>query len=304
MQANPTWKAFPLPVVSVGPGSQPVEDETLDYISMPQGMATWRPPVLPEPEELAGHAGAVRVLHQALAALQAAARGEPVAPVPVTGLDEADLALLHQVLGEGEVSARVAAAPVGAGEREGRDLVVVQESVFAGLWRVVRAVDGEGPRDWLEVGAVPEVLRAAARDDGRRQPLPALSALPPAPPEVQNAPLLLAEVIDHAMRWQPGRSTQVINLTLLPVTPLDIGWLDMQLGDGRVQILSRGYGNCRITSTATAMTWRVVYYNSQDTVILNTVEVGALPEVACAAIEDLQDSVERLGEVLAWVERH
>ncbi len=52
------------------------------------------------------------------------------------------------------------------------------------------------------------------------------------------------------------------------------------------------------------MTWRVVYYNSQDTVILNTVEVGALPEVACAAIEDLQDSVERLGEVLAWVERH
>ncbi|MFX6645054.1 hydrogenase expression/formation C-terminal domain-containing protein [Acinetobacter baumannii] len=35
---------------------------------------------------------------------------------------------------------------------------------------------------------------------------------------------------------------------------------------------------------------------------MNTVEVTALPEVAMAAKEDLEDSFERLTEVLAWVE--
>ena len=93
----------------------------------------------------------------------------------------------------------------------------------------------------------------------------------------------------------------MVNLTLLPVTPQDIAWLDHQLGTGRVVILSRGYGNCRITNARALNTWRVVYYNSQDTVILNSVEVCAIPEVACAAREDLEDSAERLAEVLQWV---
>ena len=63
-----------------------------------------------------------------------------------------------------------------------------------------------------------------------------------------------------------------------------------------------GYGNCRITNTRMPNCWRVVYYNSQDVVILNTVEVVELPDVAQAAKEDLDDSHERLTEVLAWVE--
>ena len=37
--------------------------------------------------------------------------------------------------------------------------------------------------------------------------------------------------------------------------------------------------------------------------ILNAVEVCGLPEVACAAPEDLADSAERLVEVLQWVEQ-
>ena len=56
-------------------------------------------------------------------------------------------------------------------------------------------------------------------------------------------------------------------------------------------------------SACATNTWRVVYYNSQDTVILNSVEVCGIPEVACAAREDLEDSAERLTEVLQWVEQ-
>ncbi|HET7863659.1 MAG TPA: hydrogenase expression/formation C-terminal domain-containing protein, partial [Burkholderiaceae bacterium] len=60
--------------------------------------------------------------------------------------------------------------------------------------------------------------------------------------------------------------------------------------------------NCRISNTLRPHCWRAVYYNSQDAVILNTVEVTELPEVAQAAPEDLADSRDRLAEVLAWLE--
>ena len=282
-------KPFPIPVV--GAGSQPAEDDGLNYLQMPQGMSTYRAPPLPEPEELAAHAGATQVLHAMLDALRAWRRGEPVAPVSLAGLAPKDLDLINQVLGEGEVSAQVLS-------EAGEPRVRAQESVFAGVWRVMEPLDDGGMRDTLEVGPVPQVLRDAALEDGRS---PAVPALPSTPPGVLNAVPLLAELAEYRQQWQAGKQAEVVNLTLLPVGPEDIGYLDHCLGTGRVVLLSRGYGNCRVTNTRVPHTWRVVYYNSQDTVILNTVEVSDFPEVACAAAEDLADSEERLVEVLQWI---
>jgi rubredoxin len=62
----------------------------------------------------------------------------------------------------------------------------------------------------------------------------------------------------------------------------------------QAEILSRGYVNCRITSTATRNVWWVQYFNSQETLILNTIEISGVPEVACAAQEDIDDSAQRL----------
>ncbi len=286
-------KPFPIPVVTalVGPGSQS-EDESLDYIHMPQGMSTYQAPLLPEPEELSGHAGAVQALNAVLDAIRVWRSGGDASPIRLAGLPKADLDLIHQVLGEGEVSAQV------IGE-DGNADVQIQESVFAGVWRVLeRQADGS-VRDTIEVGAIPQVLIAAARVDGRSPAIPTV----PVPPTVNNAPALLAELADHRHDWRPGEIARVINLTLLPMSPDDIGYMDHHLGTGRVVILSRGYGNCRITNCRVPHTWRVVYYNSQDAVILNSVEVTELPEVACAAPEDLADSEERLTEVLQWVEQ-
>lgn len=286
-------KPFPIPVIAgFGPGAQ-VEEETLDYLRMPSGMDTFRLPVLPEPEALVGHGRAVEALHRVLGAVQAWLRDEPVAPIELVDLDAADLALINQVMGEGEVSAQVLASP-GDASVPGR--VHVQESVFAGLWRVVYTGDDGQVRDTLEVGPVPAILKAVAREDGALNPAPL-----PVPPGIMNAPAILTELADHRQQWRAGRPAAVVNLTLLPLSPEDIGFMDMQLGTGRVLILSRGYGNCRITNCCVPNTWRVVYFNSQDTVILNSVEVTDMPEVACAAREDLADSAERLEEVLAWV---
>jgi hydrogenase-1 operon protein HyaF len=44
--------------------------------------------------------------------------------------------------------------------------------------------------------------------------------------------------------------------------------------------------------------WWVKFYNSEDALILNTIEIVDVPEVARAAAEDLADSAERLKEIL------
>lgn len=286
-------RPFPIPLVSaMGPGSQ-IEDEELDYLPMPQGMSTYQPPRLPEPDALDGHGAAIAVLDQVLAVLQAAIRGESVAPVDLSGLGAADRQIVNQALGEGEVGAQVA-------DGQGSALVQVQESVFAGVWRVIERLPDGGLQDRIEVGAIPEVLKTCARQDGASGHRPTARL----PEGVMNAPTLLQELHDQRQQWRAGQSAHLVNLSLLPLSPADMACLEEQLGTGRVVILSRGYGNCRISSTRVPNTWRVVYYNSQDAMILNSIEVVDMPEVACAAPEDLVDSEQRLREVMAWVNRN
>ena len=286
-------RPFPIPLVSaMGPGSQ-IEDEELDYLPMPQGMSTYQPPRLPEPDALDGHGAAIAVLDQVLAVLQAAIRGESVAPVDLSGLGAADREIVNQALGEGEVGAQVA-------DGQGSALVQVQESVFAGVWRVIERLPDGGLQDRIEVGAIPEVLKICARQDGASGHRPTARL----PEGVMNAPTLLQELHDQRQQWRAGQSAHLVNLSLLPLSPADMACLEEQLGTGRVVILSRGYGNCRISSTRVPNTWRVVYYNSQDAMILNSIEVVDMPEVACAAPEDLVDSEQRLREVMAWVNRN
>lgn len=285
-------KAFPIPVVALGPGTQ-TEDENLDYLPMPKDMDTYRAPMLPEPEEIAGRAAARGALVRVLALLDQAADGGAGGQVSLLDLPPEDRLLVNQVMGEGEASAIV--------REESSPLEVrIQESVFAGVWRLMTFNGAALVDDVIEVGPVPALLRVVAAEDAEREYRPWLG---PLPPNVQNAPLLVEEVRDQVARWQPGQTSHVINLTLLPVTPEDIGYLDHQLGTGRVLLLSRGYGNCRISNTRLPNCWRVVYYNSMDKVILNTVEVVDMPEVAMAAPEDLRDSHERLQDVVGYLEQ-
>ena len=284
-------KPFPLPVVSFQ-AAQGFEDDTLEVLALPTDMATYSPPQRPEREYLAAHDAACAVLHAVCDALRAAAAGRPAPPIGLAHLNAVDRALVNQVLGEGEVSAQVLP------DANGRGAVQIQESVFAGVWRVVSTAADGRLHDSIEVAAVPAVLQRAASEDAAVGPGP----VAPLPAAMVNVPSLLTELAEHRRHWRAGQPAEVINLSLLPLTAQDIGALDEQLGTGRVLILSRGYGNCRITNTRRANTWRVVYYNGHDKVILNSVEVVGLPEAACAAPEDLADSLERLADVIAWVE--
>ncbi|MDO9227074.1 MAG: hydrogenase expression/formation C-terminal domain-containing protein [Pseudomonadota bacterium] len=274
--------AFPIPVVALGPGSQQ-EDEALDYLPMPHDMHTYRAPILPEPEEVKDRAEARVWLGRLLQAVRDWQARQQTVSLDMSGLGEADRLLIDQVLGEGEVGVQV----VGEG-----GTLTIQESVFAGIWRL-RGRDNEGYpyADRVEVGDVPAAVRI-------RRGLSSPVALP-LNPGVVNAQALLTEIAEQVAR--PSADSHVINLSLLPFTPEDGAWLDQCLGRGQVTFLSRGYGNCRITATGIARVWWVQFFNSQDALILNTLEITDVPEVARAAPEDLADSAERLKEVLEWI---
>lgn len=270
----------------VGPGTQPAEEDggTLEYMEMPKGMHTYSAPMLPEPEETQDIGTALSVLTAIKDAAQAQRIDEAPYVIDITGLDAPNRAFIDQVLCDGEVSI-VAGSSIQA-----------QESVFAGIWRLHHVNEnGALERDVIEVGAFPlgviEVAHVAALEGTRTH----RGALPAG---VSNAPVLVTELDDRLAAYLPGAPAHVINLSLLPLTEQDVAFLDARLGPGSVTILSRGYGNCRITSTGTRNAWWVRYFNSRDAVVLNTIEVVDIPSVACAAREDLADSAQRIGEVL------
>lgn len=271
--------SFPIPVVAgrVGPGTQPEEELPLNMLGVPSDMHTFRPPVIDSEAAPEVYRAALDVLRHVLAGLETLT-GESAQSFRMSMLDlePAVLKEANEMLGQGEVSVLA----------EG---LTAQETMFTGIWRI--RSDG---MDDLEASPFPTALRQLAA--ARRVPAEPIDA-PPA--NLMNAPALLAEIRDVSARCRPGDAAHVINLSLLPVTPEDTDYLDTMLGRGGLSVLSRGFGNCRITATAYPHVWWVQYFNSMEKLILNSVEVVDVPAVALAATEDFADSRERLAE---WIE--
>ena len=265
---------FNRPPIGFGPGSQPGAEDgaELDYMPMPSGMRAFEARI-PEIADPAAIQPTLALLRAAAEACDQCAADGRVRRLSLESLDAVNRRVLAETLGEGEVAAII----------EGDDAVEAQESVFAGVWRI-----REGGDERLEVGPAPSA--ALSREGGSIQEVEAA-------PGVVNAPAIVTELIDAAERRKSGEEAHVVNLTLLPHTPQDLAHLDAALGRGPVTILSRGYGNCRIEQGARADLWRVRFYNSQDALILDTIEICELPAVASAATEDLSDSAVRLREV-------
>lgn len=273
-----------IPGLGIGPGSQPEEqDGTLSYMQMPSGMTVFSTASLPEPEAAEGRDAGMAALNEVLLALERADDADLAVAIDITQLDAFNRSFIDQVLGEGEVS-------VVAGSTH-----QAQESVLAGVWRV-RVSDAEGRlvRDLIEIGSFPQTILDIAFEAARDTVL-----VPERFGEnVFNAPALLPEINEYVAKAGASTPAHVINLSLLPHTLEDLAMLGQVLGKGELVILSRGYGNCRVTNTGTRHVWWVQYYNSQDTLILNSIEITRLPEVVRAAKEDLSDSAERLREIL------
>jgi hydrogenase-1 operon protein HyaF len=291
-------KPFPVPIRALGPGSQPAPDDAeLDVLPMPRMMATFEMPHVPERV-------AAAVMLESAAALQALLQllddedvlaGRSNTRLALDTLGPASLEITNQVLGEGEVSMRLQAVP-GQGE------VHVQESVFAGLWRCGElGADGRLARYWLEAGPVPQAVWHAAAHGTAGAGAAPLADPAPMPEGTMNAPALLAELRARLAAHRAGGHGGQVNLSLLPLSPADKAVLAQALPVGPVAIISRGFGNCHIGSTAVPGVWRQQYFNSMNTLILEVIEVTRLPEVASASADDLADSRQRLAELVQWM---
>ncbi len=269
-----------------GQGSQPAEEDgvELEYLPMPDEMAIYRMPEISSELNVAALTQAKVFLSQ----LQQALADFPTvsAPMDLISLDSTNRQFIDEMLGEGEVSMIYSGQPV----------IRIQESVLAGVWRQQSwNPDKKIISDSLEVGIVPQAITQLAFSNAVQCIDTQWDVLPSG---VMNAPPLLAELNAKIASYQPDNEAHIINLSLLPQTEEDLVFLESRLGKGRVTILSRGYGNCRISSTNTQYVWWVQYFNSQDTLILNTLEVSAVPNVACASPEDIADSRQRLEEIM------
>ncbi|WP_417222454.1 hydrogenase expression/formation C-terminal domain-containing protein [Amphritea sp.] len=281
---------IPLINMPVGPGSQRASDDNavLDYMPMPKEMHTYDIPMLPDTEQLESCPETLALLEHLQQQLDSYTPEQPVISLDLNKLSADGLELINQILGEGEVSL-ICKTQDHSGEE-----VRAQETVLAGVWRLrYMDTDGRQLRETLEIADVPTVAREYAFSQA--QPLAVEQAAWPV--GVLNAPPVLIELQHKSDRYQVGDEPHVINLSLLPFSPADHQLLEEYLGQGSLVVLSRGYGNCRISSTAIKPIWRVQYFNSTDHLILDTLEVVDMPAVVCAAPEDLQDSALRLKEI-------
>jgi len=226
---------------------------------------------------------AIELLSGIAAAVAAQKNDAPTQLFQLANLNDLERRLVADVLGEGEV-AGVVALPDGSTAQ-------IQESVLAGIWRV--RLESDAVHEYVEVGPIPEIVKRAAADltspdiQIGRAPDGAMNVLP-----------VLAEIRERALAWRSGTRSQIINFTLLPMSPVDMTFLQESLRNGPIQLVSRGYGTCRVLATGVRNVWSVQFFNAMDTIILDTLEVGGVPTVAVAADEDFEDSAERLLEII------
>jgi len=268
------------------PGETPVTggDDQLRLIGMPTGL------VRPARQALAADQltpAARAIMHEVVANLRRRAEDAESPPtlVSLNALDETDKATVADILGEGDVWAKVG---------NSRSYWRIVESVLPGVWRVEGSSADGATTEWIEVGAVPQPILTVSAEEPRasidipkQMPQGAMNALP-----------LLVELQERSSSYQPGRENHIINFTLLPITEVDTQVLTAVLGQVPLVIRTGGYGSSRVFATGLRNVWAVQYINSMGNVILDTLEVGGVPVSVLAAREDFDDSATRLAEIL------
>ena len=262
----------------------PFDDPECLYVPMPEGMRTFSSPSLHDWRQVPRGKTLLSRLANGLNTSLKAQESE-VIDLSDYPLDTQNF--VEQVLGEGEISILADAV----GER-----LNIAESVFTGVWVVKYFQNGNLKHYYLEAGSYPSILADWSASKNSPPPLPEAFLA-----ELMNAPALVHEIFTKATQFSPG-SEEIINLTLLPMTSEDTQFLVEWLGLAGISILARGYGDCQISRTLLPNVWWVQYFNSTGQLILNTLEITALPSVVMAAPEDLEDSLIRLEEVLAGMD--
>ncbi len=288
-------KPITIPISLVGPGSQPDSDPA-NTLGLPETIEIFEMPRTPEAsnQETAIKCRELFIDMYNEMLLWNIDGGEAGPAFALNKYDLETLKLINQLLGEGEVQIRVKV------KDEKFDEILIQESIFVGVWRVKCYKDGKPISDQIEVGAIPICVAEAAYIYPQEKLFPVEPG-----PDAMNSPAILAELGTAIKQWKPGSPAFTVNLSHLPMSPADNEVVDKALGEGAVHMVSSGYGNCHISTTGVRHVWRIQYLNNSPAklLVLNTVVVTGMPDEAIAASEDLHDSTQRIKDLIDWVSK-
>lgn len=136
---------------------------------------------------------------------------------------------------------------------------------------------GRGPRDSIEVGNLPSMLRYAGFV---RSPVDPDRRYAGDDASVPNAAVAPAKPADEIRNRRAVGPMHTVNLPLLPIPRADLALFGAPLDVNPVTFPFRGYDNCRISDSAMRnASWRKSF-NSGDVSIPSTLEVIDLPPVA------------------------
>jgi hydrogenase-1 operon protein HyaF len=119
---------------------------------------------------------------------------------------------------------------------------------------------------------------------------------PPTPPAglTGNAPPLLRELLEMVRRLLDHGESSAIDLSALPLTPADLGWLREKLGAGEIAVTLQANGESTLDETGCPGIWWVTHRNEQGAVTAQFLEVAFVPELVKAAPQDVQTGQEYL----------
>jgi hydrogenase-1 operon protein HyaF len=132
-------------------------------------------------------------------------------------------------------------------------------------------------------------------------PIHVLNTPPGEPGLSGNAPPLLRELSELLRRLLETGESAAIDLSALPLTPADLDWLHVKLGEGEIAITLQANGESTLNETACPGIWWVTHRNEQGVVTSQFIEVAFEPELVKAHPADVaigRDYLESLISVL------
>ncbi len=183
---------------------------------------------------------------------------------------------LYNLLGEGEVSFSL----------EG---IKAKETNFIGLW-LIQDIQG----DYLEVADFPKVSYQYIQEHTKKD----FSMPVSIPSECMNISGLFSEIHEKYKKRFESKNNYILNFSLFPMNEADAKFLSQTLGHIGLKIKSKGYSQAIVRPTSIADIYSLQYQNNKGKIILDTIEVGHMPDAILATESDFKYSAERLREIL------
>ena len=125
-------------------------------------------------------------------------------------------------------------------------------------------------------------------------------------PSLMNAPFLLNEIALALEALVKTGESRTLFLSQFPMTPEDAEFLQQTLGPGQTLIQSGGASPTVWRETGVSGVWWGEVYGADRKVVLRTIEITRMPELAIAPADDVASGLEefrgRLPEILAAAE--